>query len=206
MDVNILGNLLMTYIEVSYKGGVQQFTEDGGLISVVPFAENAALIYLKNPPEYFVEAIEEFNKRNNCQVKIATDLNFENESKTDVLLALSEVFKDLAEKFSLTQIMVNPSNSLVLYINIPDVDLSEEEITEITSILVSRLRSLVRGVLIVKDESYPFDQVGVSKAIPNAEYTPETVTHEQAITEDHITDLKIALANAETIDDILNMM
>lgn len=202
MDINMFGHLLMTYIEVSYHGGVQQFTEDGGLLSVIPFAENTALIYLKDPSEEFLSAIDEFNYRHNSQVKFASDLNFETESKVEVLTLLADVLKDIAERFSLNQILVNPSNSLVLYITLPEVKLSEEDISEISSILVSRLTSLVRGILIVNNELYPFSQEGVNKVLPK----PEPITHDQDITEDHITDLKIALGKAETVEDFLNMI
>lgn len=207
MDQNILGNMLMTYVEVAYKGGVQQFLEDGGLISTVPFGDNSALIYLKDPPEYFVEAIEELNERNNWQIKFASDLNFDGEEIADVLKDLADVLKDLAERFSLNQILVNPGNRLVLYITIPGVSMSEEEISEVTSILIARMPSLVRGVLIVNNEPYPFDNSGVGMIVKvEKETIREPISNDKTITEDSITDLKIALGRAETVEDFLNMI
>jgi hypothetical protein len=208
MDPNMLGHMLMTFIEVSYKGGLQQFTEDGGLISSIPFGDNTALIYLKDPPDDFVAAIEEFNERRGCQVKFASDFNFENENTSDVIHKLSDALKDIAERFSIRHVLVNPANSLVLYINFPEADLSEEDISEISSILVSRIKSLVRGVLTINGEHYPFDNSGVGKITKeedSIDFEP-IESNKQAITEDSITDLKIALGNAQTVEDFLKMI
>jgi len=118
MDNNMLGYILTNFIQAMYPGGKTSFVNDGGLISLVPFKEDTALIFVPNIIKEFEKAIEQFNDQSLIKLLYTNDLNFEGKNPESIIPLLIETCKEIYEKYHIS-ILLNPTNPLVLFITIP---------------------------------------------------------------------------------------
>jgi hypothetical protein len=210
MDNNQLGSMALSFLEAFFEGGVERFTEQGGVLSNVPFDDNTILIYhpdMSDMSDSFIQAIEEHNKKSLVKFTIVNDFNFCDSDPIEAIKQLYEIGEDIRIKFDIPIILYNPLNPLVLVISIPVASLSNEEIQEIAAIFSSKIPGITRGCLIVGDEKYPFSSSGVYEVVKKITLEPDRVNITgDALTEDAITNLKIDLALISNVDDFINMM
>lgn len=185
MDKNILGSVLLSFIQAKYPGGNDSFVNDGGLISIVPFKEDTALIYVPHLTKEFENDIEQLNNHGIIHLIYTNNLNFKNQTPSDILPILMDTCKDISEKYSLTGILLNPTNPLILFITIPFAILSDDIAEDIIRIFVTRIPSISRGVLIISENIYPFSEEGAldelkttTDKIPKVYHDTETIPDE----------------------------
>jgi len=209
-DGNVLGYIVMLFVQNRFPGGAVAFTEQGGAICLIPFKKDSVLLYHPEMPESFVKEIDIFNAESGIDISIAEDLNFKDTSMEEVMPVLSSVAKDIIAKYDLPGILFNPVNPLVLFISIPSVILTEEIVRDIIDAFSTRVPSIVRAVLMVGDLFFPFSS-SEAYAVPSLaqnvplELLQENGRERQAITNDIITDLKIDLECMD-VNDFINKM
>lgn len=209
MDREQRGSMILTFLEVNFHGGVASFTETGGLLSEVPFEKNSVLLYHPNLPKELEEKIKFNNDHSHIpgvvKIIVVHDYNFKGMEPSDISEKISEVVGILESKYKVPVTLVNLSNSLVLNIFLPMTTLNNEEINDFCETFTNHIPSLVRGILILSDESkYPFSNEGAyrveSRELKSME--PER----EVITNDAITDIKIALSGDVDVNDIIERL
>jgi hypothetical protein len=200
MDNNQLSSMALIFIKTYFEGGTKSFSEEGGILSSVPFDSDAILIYLPDMPEYFVQAIENHNSLSDVKFIIVNDLNFAGIDPMDSIKQLYEVGESIRVKFSLPMVVYNPLNPLVLMILIPEATLSREDIHAIAEIFSLNVPGIIRGCLTVGQDNYPFSSSEIFEVEKKVILEPDRAV----ITQDTITNIKITLAGVNSVEDFLN--
>jgi hypothetical protein len=199
MDNIHIGTMVLNFVSVFYKGGVESFTDHGGIISSVPFDDSSILIYHPDMPEYFEKAIEKQNNKSEIKLVIVTDLNFSGTDPFNSIKLLYDVGESIRLEYDIPVILYNPLNPLVLMISIPFADLSRDDIQAIAETFSSKVPGIIRGCLSVGHDKYPFSSGGVYEVEKKMILEPDRCV----ITDDTITDLKITLAGINSVEDFL---
>lgn len=200
MDNNQLGSMALSFLEAFFEGGVERFTEQGGVLSNVPFDDNTILIYHPDMSDSFIQAVEEHNEKSLVKFTIVNDFNFSDSDPIEAFKQLYEIGEDIRIKYEIPIVLYNPLNPLVLVISIPFANLSNEEIQEIAAIFSSKIPGITRGCLIVGDEKYPFSSSGVYEVVKKITLEPNRAV----ITQDVITDIRITMAGVNSVEDFLD--
>jgi hypothetical protein len=200
MDNNKIGFMALVFIRTYFEGGTESFSDEGGLVSFVPFDSDSILIYHPDMPEYFVQAIENHNSKSDAKFIIVPDLNFAGIDPMDSIKQLNDVGESVRAKFDIPMIVYNPLNPLVLMILIPEATLSREDIHAIAEIFSLNVPGVIRGCLTVGQDNYPFSSSEIFEVEKKITLEPDRAV----ITQDVITDIKITLSEVNSVEDFLN--
>jgi hypothetical protein len=205
MDHNLLGSMALTFIEAFYPGGAESFTEQGGIISSVPFDGNSLLLYLPNMPSAFRESITKHNAHSEVKFVIVKDFNFPNMDVMESIKLLYKVGEEICMEYDIPTILYNPLNPLCLIILIPFSRLSHEEIQQIADKFSSCVPGILRGCLSVGQEHFPFSSSDLLADVYEVISSNRVVMEPDRadITDDAITNLKIDLASVTCVEDFL---
>lgn len=205
MDNNQLGFVMLSFVQTHFPGGIREFENKGGLMSVVPFKDDNILLYLPEMPAEFREAIEVLNKESALSVHIVDDLNFEGIHPAKVHLILMELAKEVTDKYDLPSMLFSINNPLVFQIRIPSAVLSKKVVQEIAEMFSEKLPSIARGIIIAGDEIFPFSSNKVYEVAEEEDHTSykPVEPERKPITDETLTDLKIIL---ETSGDVLDFI
>jgi hypothetical protein len=196
MNPNNFGQYILMIINSNFPGGLIAFDESGGKVSTITFEEDSALIYHPEMPAEFVAKIEALNRNTNFNINLVSDYNFKDMPIEDIISELNHIAKDVIEKYQIDFILFNPINPLILYVTLPEIFISENDINDIAKIIITRLPSLVRGIIKVGELYFPFSPQDVYKQI---KIEPER----HVPTSEDITDLKILLNNSQDVNDVI---
>jgi hypothetical protein len=214
MDKNILGHLMLAFIDSSYPGGAEKFTEDGGIICVVPFLQDAVLFYLpqESPPE-FQDAINQMNERSSISIDIIDTVNFEGRTPNEIIPCLLNAIKEIAVKYQIENILINPTNPIMLSITIPlKKDLEKYIIEDIINIFNAEVPGIYRGLITVGGTHYTFSCEGLIEELQESEIkttTPEPdiiESSESSILDENIDQLKEILNQEMDVLDFLQQL
>lgn len=211
MDKEQRGSMILTFLEVNFPGGIAAFTETGGLISEIPFEENGVLLYHPQMPQSLIEKIEGNNDRSHMpgavKIFVVHDYNFKGMEPSEIGEKLQEVMEILGSRYKIPMMLVNLSNSLVFNIILPMTVLNHEEINDFCETFTDHIPSLVRGILILNDGSkYPFSNEGTYRVDTQQRELKSMESERGVITQDAITDLKIALSDDLDVNDIIERL
>ena len=210
MDNNQIGFVMLSFVQTHFPGGLREFKNKGGLMSVVPFKDDNILLYLPEMPAEFREAIEVLNNESALTVHIVDDLNFKGLHPAKVQRILLELAKEVTEKYDLPSMLFSINNPLVFQIRIPGAVLSKEVVQEIAEMFSEKLPSIARGLIIVGDDIFPFSS---NKVYEVTEESKEDLTsykpvepERKPITDETLTDLKILLGTSKDVMDFINQL
>lgn len=201
MDKNILGYIVLSFIDSTYPGGAEKFTEEGGLICVVPFLKNDVLIYSPQMPLEFERAINQMNERSNITITVTDILNFEGRTPVEIIPCILNAVKEIAIKYKIEEVLVNPTNPLMLSITIPlKKDLDKYIVEDIIKIFNTEVPNLFRSLLTIGGIHYPFSRDGLIEELSESELKTTTSLPEIIDT----TELSIPDEEIDQLKEILN--
>jgi hypothetical protein len=194
---------------VNFPGGAAAFTETGGLVCEVPFEENGILLYHPNIPKEFEEKITDYNERYHMpgavKIYIVHDYNFKGMESSEIAEKITEVVDIIGARFKVSMILVSLANPLVLNVLVPSSVLTNEEIKDICDTFRSHIPNLIRGILTLSDgRKFPFSDE--ETYLVRNEEVKSTEPDRGVITDDAITDLKIALSGDLDVNDIIERL
>ncbi len=219
---------VLSYIDRTYTGGMEQFQKDGGAVCYLPEPTDIVYVIHPNLPEAM---------KNNLvgmygpSIKFGTKWNFEGASE-EQYREIQNVLDDILNQLNLGPVgtSVNPA---VLIIAAPNLTKDDKRIEKLVKI-ISTMPSVERGCIICKNGYVPFDGTASDKpfgdfdkigdildtGIPIPEETPAaspshpitsvSVTgrpkRNKVIGSDDILNLKIALETASTLEEFLQQV
>jgi hypothetical protein len=200
--MDTLNIALATLIQSFYVGGIQKFSEDGGNVAIIVNDPIDLLVYHPNIPINFKNVFVQFAERTQINVRFLTTLNFEGHTPEEIQGLFENNFDTIVGSLGLHNVMVksNPLFCAVMILDKADRAVAEK--------VVSRLREIVPGLIRiyvyypggVYHTEFRTDEEPVRKTLITGVHPDRTAV----IGEDDLTNLKIALGNAQSVDDFIN--
>ncbi len=194
-----LAELGFVTIQMTYPGGIEAFLEAGGKAS---YDSEALYFFHPSPPKHWMQALSAIK---NLRIKLVTTKNFGESSDVDqVISGVHQVIKKyhslLQEKGIMAGVSIDPVILRVLIAGKhADRKLAEEIIEDLRKNVTDLVRICIAyGIHPETDyvlyEGEPSQKTILSEQRPN---------RDRIITKDEVTDLKIMLGKAKSIDDFL---
>jgi hypothetical protein len=200
--MDTLNIALVALIQSFYEGGTQKFVEDGGNIALIPNDPIDLLVYHPSIPINFKNALMQFAERAQITPRFLTTLNFEGHTPEEINGLFENNFDTIVGSLGLHNVLVqsNPLSCVILILDKADRAVAEK--------FVGRLREIVPGLIRiyvyypggVYHTEFRTDEEPVRKTLITGVHPDRTAV----IGEDDLTNLKIALGNAQSVDDFIN--
>jgi len=194
-----LAQIGLVTIQMTYPGGFEKFMEAGGKASYDP---ESLYFYHPDPPKEWREALSAIK---NFRIKLVTTRNFgESADVQSILEEINEAMKKYHSVFLERNIQAGISiDPVILRVLIAgkhaDRKLAEEIIKDLRKNVTDLVRICVAYGMHPETDYVLYEGEPPQKTILS-EQRPD---RERAITRDEVTDLKIMLENAKSIDDFL---
>ena len=173
---------IMLAIQGRFDGGLDQFKEDGGLISIVPGAPMTMFIYHPTFPEALRKELEAAEGQLGVSFRFVNTLNFEGMELDEIKENMYTLGQQMLQHGDATINM----NAVVAILQLWDLR-PKKELVEAAKALLKNLPGLVRGCICYSNKTE-----WVENDVPG-HIKLEEPTREMAIKDEDITNLKIAL-------------
>jgi hypothetical protein len=195
-------NLVLTIIAVKLKGGLEKFKDDGGCVTFTPETPTSLLVYHPNLPQDIKDDITKVIV--NFPIKFVSTPNFAGRDADEAREALAEFLRSgVLTELRILDASISVSQALVA-IRLESGILLESTASELVKRLHERLPDVVR-ICVVYPQGYIYKEFG--------EETPERKTvlvpqsqRTTVISDDDVLNVKIALENATTVEDLLRSL
>jgi hypothetical protein len=196
----VVGPMLMSVIQAKYKGGLERFHEEGGMIGLAPGSTKEVVIFHPGLPEALKKDIREFLCKWKLTARFSEHTNGAGMDEAELFKAYSNEIGELCAMMGLSSALTS-LHPLMVIITLIDDDISEPKVKEFVEALKEKLPSLVFGYVVYVEGSYCINREPADSVIMLEQLKRNTV-----IGEDDILNLKITLGKAQTIDDIINSL
>lgn len=198
---------LYTLIQTKFPGGRAKFAEDGGSYIIIPKTPDELLIYHPNLSIEFKNYITQAVSSLQLTTHFVTTLNYKGQEPSEVLFIyetkISKIIEDLHLENSIQATISELLNIFVLTDLHSTRALAEKLINRIREVLPSCIRScVIYGDKQLAWFEYPQTETPAVKSAPQA--VLEAHSRTTVIGNDDLLNLRIALGNAQTVDDFIN--
>lgn len=206
---SILLNMILTLIQARYPGGLEKFKEDGGQVGPAPGKPPELLVYHPDIPIDVKNMLAQLSEQVGLTPRFVTTLNFDGQDPEEFReqflndKTVEKILSDLGLAGAV-KVFFSP---LLNVIGITGVVSTKEN----AEFLVEKLRAAIPGCLRTY-VLYGDEQVLKAEYAPTQEpfYKLQAVLEAHSRTtvigDDDLLNLKIALGNAQTVDEFINSL
>ena len=194
----LIQNILMNLIQVHYPGGYAQFTEDGGLVGIANGTPNELIVRHPDIPIDIKNRFDQAAQALGLQPRFVTLLNFDDRNLEEIVELFSKNLDYILRGTSKETVLFG-LNYLYVDIVILDKKVSMKQAEGIVNRMKEVIPDCLRFYVIYNGNKFLHMEFspGETRAMIEA---PERQT---VISDDDMLNLKIALGNAQTVDDFI---
>jgi hypothetical protein len=195
----VVGPMLMSVIQAKYAGGLDKFREEGGMVGLAPGSTKEVVVHHPGLPEALKKDIREFLGKWKLTARFAAHTNGKSISEEELRQEYGPVIEEVLSMLGVMASLIS-IHPLMVVITLLDETVTQSKVQELVETLTNRLPSLWFGYVIYVD-----GVCCIEREFKDDSYIMlEQLKRDTVIGEDDILNLKIALGNAQTIDDFIN--
>ena len=189
---------LIAYLSQRYPGGTRKFTSDGGIAVIGPGDPLDLVVYLPQWDEPTKNIFKEFVSRFTFNLRLVDTKNFEGMDEDSIKQDMeSRIQRILDQAPCPAAISINP----VFFALVTHPEESIENAEALLDLFMEELTNVVRFYMI-RGKDVVYRERAKKVTIISSDHSG----HNRVISSDDITNLRIALENATSIDDLINSL
>jgi len=191
----------LSMMQAIYEGGLDQFHEDGGQLSIVPAKTPELIIYHPDMPVIVKNKILAISNKMGLTPVFVTTKNITPDMETFDIDEANKKFDALRKRLGIPDVMVH-TDELQVCIGVRG-DITKKQSEELANGLNEFMPNIIRIYVTSEKTCSRYEYAVKEPAITKSMVMLEATQRKTVINDDDLLNLRIALENANTVEELL---